>query len=176
MHAAKCMGSPRNQSNSLSRFSSVHGSRCLLPRSANACFGRRILCPRAPRYRTSATYDSLSEAEIESAIVHPSRLILVNFTATWCGPCQLVKKELVKVDKELSAKADIIVVDVDKHAELARKYQIQSLPTVVVLGFADHVKPAVAAQGFVPAKVIKDMLLNKSQFAGRHIAKRVRLY
>lgn len=56
-------------------------------------------------------------------------LVLVDFYANWCGPCQLLTKELEELEKEVE-KITILKVDVDKFENIARKYKVMSIPDI----------------------------------------------
>lgn len=58
--------------------------------------------------------------------------VLVDFFAEWCGPCKMLAPILEKLSSEYEGKVDIIKVDIDEEGELAQKYGIQSIPTLVV--------------------------------------------
>ena len=58
--------------------------------------------------------------------------VLVDFYATWCGPCRLQQPILEKVADRVEGKAVIIKVDTDEHPEIAAQYQIESIPTLIV--------------------------------------------
>ena len=55
--------------------------------------------------------------------------VLVDFYADWCGPCQLMARELEMVNAELQGKLQIIKIDTEKYPELASQYQVYALPT-----------------------------------------------
>ena len=57
---------------------------------------------------------------------------LVDFYATWCGPCQLMAGELKKVKEQLQDKLQIVKIDTDRYDTLASKHQIHALPTMVL--------------------------------------------
>ena len=57
-------------------------------------------------------------------------LVLVDFFATWCGPCRMLSPIIDEVASEENIK--VIKVDVDKHEELAKRFGIMSIPTVIV--------------------------------------------
>ena len=61
-----------------------------------------------------------------------SKPILFDFTATWCGPCKIQKPILVKLEKEFGDKVEIKEVDVDQNQELAAKYSIRVVPTLIM--------------------------------------------
>ena len=57
---------------------------------------------------------------------------LVDFYATWCGPCQLMAGELKKVKDQLQGQLQIVKIDTDRYETLASQHQIQALPTMVL--------------------------------------------
>jgi len=60
--------------------------------------------------------------------------VLVDFYATWCGPCQLMQKELKKLsdDEELAGVLKVAKIDVDKYPALGSKYDVEGLPTTIL--------------------------------------------
>jgi thioredoxin len=58
--------------------------------------------------------------------------VLVDFYASWCGPCQMMVPILEQVNAQLSGKIRIVKIDTEKYTELASKYQIYALPTLVL--------------------------------------------
>lgn len=58
--------------------------------------------------------------------------VLVDFYATWCGPCQLMAQILEQINPEISQKVQIVKIDTDKYPQLASQFQIQALPTLVL--------------------------------------------
>ena len=74
----------------------------------------------------------LTAAEFDAA-VESAPLALVDFWATWCGPCRMVGPIIEKLGEEYEGRALIAKVDVDAEPELARRFGIMSIPTVVFL-------------------------------------------
>jgi thioredoxin 1 len=58
--------------------------------------------------------------------------VLVDFFATWCGPCKAMAPELDKLAKTMSTDLKVIKVDVDRNQSAASKYQIRSVPTLIL--------------------------------------------
>ncbi|MEM9908619.1 MAG: thioredoxin [Cyanobacteria bacterium P01_D01_bin.44] len=67
--------------------------------------------------------DMISTAE------HP---LLVDFYATWCGPCQMMAKILEQANEQLKGDVKIVKIDTDRYPDLASKYHIYALPTLVL--------------------------------------------
>ncbi|WP_300663383.1 thioredoxin [Fluviicola sp.] len=67
-----------------------------------------------------------------SEIIHAEKPVLVDFFATWCGPCQTMKPILDDLKSKLGNTASVLKVDVDKNPHAASKYQIRSVPTLIL--------------------------------------------
>ena len=65
-------------------------------------------------------------------VVSGNQLVLVDFFATWCQPCKMMHPILKQVKDILGERIRIIKIDVDTHNTLSQKYQIQSVPTLML--------------------------------------------
>lgn len=74
-------------------------------------------------------------------------VVMVDFFATWCGPCKMLSPVLEEVAADVEGKATIVKVDIDESAELAQRFGIMAVPTMVI--FKDG-KPVKQLQGFMP--------------------------
>jgi len=79
--------------------------------------------------------------------------VLVDFFATWCGPCQMLAPVLEQLDKEVNIK--ILKIDVDELSDLARIYRVMSIPTLVVLENGKMVKHEM---GYMPLEALKKLI------------------
>jgi thioredoxin 1 len=66
--------------------------------------------------------------------------ILMDFTATWCGPCRMQKPILEELEKKYRDKVEFKVVDVDENQKLASEYGIHAVPTLIILKDGVEVK------------------------------------
>ena len=66
------------------------------------------------------------------SIINESRPVVVDFHALWCGPCKFQSPILKDVASELGDRVRVIKIDVDQNPELARKYNIQGVPTLMI--------------------------------------------
>ena len=74
--------------------------------------------------------------DFESAIKNPAdseKLFVVDFTATWCGPCQKIAPYFEEMAEEFSDSCVFVKVDVDAGAEIAKEYEVMSMPTFVFI-------------------------------------------
>ena len=65
-------------------------------------------------------------------VISADRLVLVDFFATWCGPCKAMHPVLEQLKAQLGDRLRIIKVDVDKHQQTAAQYNVQAVPTLAL--------------------------------------------
>ncbi len=98
---------------------------------------------------------TVTTSTFESEVLKANRPILVDFWATWCGPCRMVSPILEELAQELADKLTIAKVDVDAEPSIAAKYQIMSIPTMVL--FRDG-KEVTRLMGAMPKAAIKQRI------------------
>ncbi|RZS98671.1 thioredoxin [Cecembia calidifontis] len=97
-----------------------------------------------------------------SELISGEQPVLVDFFATWCGPCQMMQPILEDTARQLGEKIKIVKVDVDKNPLAASKFQVRGVPTLILF----HKGQVIWRQsGVVPAhqlvKVIESLLSEK---------------
>ena len=73
--------------------------------------------------------------------------VLVDFFATWCGPCRMIAPSIEQLAAEFEGRAVVGKVDVDQEPALAQRFGVMSIPTLVVLKGGKVVEQAVGARG-----------------------------
>lgn len=87
----------------------------------------------------------VTKANFESEVLKSEKTVLLDFWATWCGPCRMIAPTVEAVAEE---DPDILVgkVNVDEEPDLARAFSIMSIPTLVVIKDGKAVRQAVGVQ------------------------------
>ena len=65
-------------------------------------------------------------------LIQSTKPVLVDFYAEWCGPCQIMKPKILDVAERIGDDAKVIQIDIDKEKELATRFRIQSVPTLII--------------------------------------------
>lgn len=94
----------------------------------------------------------IKTAEFDSFIAEGTTL--VDFWATWCGPCRMQAPVLEKLDTELQGSVKICKVDVDENPGLAQRFGVSSIPTLVVIRDGKAVKGVVGLHNLEQLKAL----------------------
>ncbi|MBR4015860.1 MAG: thioredoxin [Anaerotignum sp.] len=97
----------------------------------------------------------IKSEQFQKEVLESNVPVLVDFSATWCGPCQMMGPVLEQLSAEYEGKAKILKVDVDESADLAMKYQVMSVPNMIFFKGGQKVDAVVGA---VPANFLKEKL------------------
>ena len=102
-----------------------------------------------------SVYVTGTDANFEAEVLNSDRPVLVDFWATWCGPCRTIAPTIEEIASEYDGKAKVVKLDVDHNPMTAQKYGIRSIPSL--LFFKDG-RPVDQMVGVVPKKVLAGKL------------------
>ncbi len=97
----------------------------------------------------------LTNENFEEEVLRSDKPVLVDFWATWCGPCRMLAPVIAQIAEEQEDKIKVGKVDVDEQPELAYRFGISSIPTLKVFKDGQVVKSSV---GVIPKTMIEDLL------------------
>ncbi len=99
-----------------------------------------------------------NENEFENQVLKSTLPVIVDFWAEWCGPCKMLTPILEELSDELKDEINIIKVNLDENQELAMKYSIRSIPTLLLFKEGDLLDTKI---GLLPKKDIIEWIRSK---------------
>ena len=99
----------------------------------------------------------LTESGFENEVLRTNGLVLVDFYAPWCGPCKMLAPYLERLAGEFAGRVKFAKLNVDEAAELAGRYEITGVPTLLL--FRDG-QPVDSVVGMAPPQALKRWLEN----------------
>ena len=99
---------------------------------------------------------AVTDQSFQTEVLNSQTPVLVDFWAEWCGPCRAISPMVEELAIEFQGKLKVVKIDVDESTDVAARYRIQSIPTLMVFKGGQEVERII---GQVP----KSMLLGKLQ-------------
>lgn len=93
----------------------------------------------------------VGEANFQEEVLESKNPVLVDFTAVWCGPCKMLEPVVKQLAVDLEGKAKVVKLDVDENPDLAMRFQVMGVPTLML--FVDG-KPLQRITGYQPKERI----------------------
>jgi thioredoxin 1 len=90
---------------------------------------------------------TVTDGSFDSDVIKSGTPVLVDFWATWCGPCKMIAPVLEEVAAEKAGELTIAKLDVDANPETARSFNVVSIPTLILFKDGEPVKRIVGAKG-----------------------------
>lgn len=87
-----------------------------------------------------------NDANFKKEVLENEKVTLVDFWAPWCGPCQMMGPVIDEVATEIGDLANVGKLNVDENQESAQKYEVMSIPTIIIFKDGKNVKQLVGAQ------------------------------
>ena len=107
-------------------------------------WGQLISCKTREKENNMAQV--ITSAEFQEKVLEADKPVLVDFFATWCGPCKALAPVVEELADEMADSAYVYKMDVDQSPDIARKYRIMSVPTIMVFENGQVKNETVGAQ------------------------------
>lgn len=89
---------------------------------------------------------TVTDSSFSADVLDSEKPVLVDFWATWCGPCRMIAPVLEQISNEKSASLTIAKLDIDENPQIAQDFKIMSVPTMILFKDGKPVKQIVGAQ------------------------------
>jgi thioredoxin 1 len=99
--------------------------------------------------------DTITESTFQTEVLESEGPVLVDFWAEWCGPCHAVAPVLDQIAEERAGELRLVKVNIDEEPELAQRYGIMSIPTMILFEAGE---PKAAALGAQPKPMLEKSL------------------
>lgn len=97
----------------------------------------------------------LNTLDIEQELNSATKPVIVDFFATWCGPCKMLSPVLENIENKFGDNLKIIKIDIDEYPDIADKYEVMSVPTLMFFVNGNLVRRET---GFISEEKITDMI------------------
>lgn len=89
---------------------------------------------------------NLNEKNFEEEVMNSDKTVLIDFWASWCGPCKMMSPIVDQIADELSDKVKVCKINIDEEQNLAVKYHVMSIPTFVIIKGGNETGRSIGVQ------------------------------
>ncbi|MBU6428706.1 MAG: thioredoxin [Cyanobacteria bacterium REEB65] len=100
----------------------------------------------------------VTDGSFSKEVLEADKPVLVDFWATWCGPCKMIAPILDEMASEHADKLKVVKLDIDENASTAQKYGVMSIPTLILFKGGE---PAERLVGYMPKAQLESKVLAK---------------
>jgi thioredoxin 1 len=119
-----------------------------------------ILNPKSkPRKVINMSAININKGNFENVVLHSNKPVLIDFWAPWCGPCRMQTPIIEELANEVGSSAVVTKLNVDESPELAAKFSVMSIPTLVVIKDGKVISRKV---GVTPKAALKTLISSLS--------------
>ena len=97
----------------------------------------------------------VTKENFEKEVINSDKKVIVDFFATWCGPCQMLAPVLSEIAEEYKDKIKVCKINVDEEQELAEKFEVVSIPTLVIF---ENGQPAKKSVGYISKSELEKLI------------------
>lgn len=98
----------------------------------------------------------VTDGNFNEEVIKSNEVVVVDFWASWCGPCKMLAPIMEELSTEMAGKASFSKVNVDENPVLSQKYKVASIPTVIIFKNGEAINTMV---GFRPKQDIKSTII-----------------
>lgn len=100
-------------------------------------------------------------ASFETEVIQSSIPVLVDFWAAWCGPCRMIAPDLEKIAQTYAGQVKVVKIDTDKNQDLAARYSIQAIPSLLVFKGGQLIEQQAGALPYSHLQALVERIMDR---------------
>ena len=113
---------------------------------------------------------SVTKSSFQDEVLNSDIPVVVDLWAPWCGPCRMIGPVLEQLASKYTGQVKVVKVNTDEEGELARKFQIRGIPTLLVYANGKEIDRTVGFGGAAPLEQLFEELSGRTSVAGVELA------